>query len=220
MLIDISKTARALIEDEECKEVFQSLTSLYKNDQKTRHAKIRITDVPLIKYIALMYDRNSPIKNYSLERRKEEGAIRSDLDHSIKEVFAMTHERARAFAHLYLRYENDKIWANLRSHEDYFWELQLGLSNADVGLKDLDLKSKLSKAMDETVDKIEKWESKLFGDNTAGKELILNFSVEDYALSFAEAEESRQDSIQKEKDKILQEIKEDEEPDLGIDDED
>lgn len=146
-------------------------------------------DTQLLVYIALMYDKYSPIRKETLVNRKAIALSQAKVKtQDVADAWAnMTDKRVIMFAHYYLKHQNDKAWATLCSMNDFFWELQLnmGLTNvqdAEDPIKQLTLKAKLREEFEKTTASIQAQEDLIFGDNTEKKEAIINFYPEEFAL--------------------------------------
>jgi hypothetical protein len=148
-------------------------------------------DIPTIKYVALLYDQNSPLrlKIPDIIERKEECAELAELDNSKKaSIFELSDEKIIGYINAYLRYQSSKVWAVLSVNESCLWEYQQELlspitmyKNDREKLAALEVKTKLMSECDAIIRRIESYEEKLFGDNMSKKEEVLNYTPENIA---------------------------------------
>jgi uncharacterized protein YlzI (FlbEa/FlbD family) len=176
MLIDPNLSDEELYESESVSSIFS---------QVGENIYPKVGDMPLLKYIAYIYDKNSPIRLHNVKQRKVEALDYSGLQYRIEEILDMKDDKAIFFASAYLRTQRDVKWAALRSNEDFLWQCQEALLSNEDSLKDLETKQKLSNSIDTTIDKIEKYKAEIFGDNKESVDEIVNFRVEDYARDLA-----------------------------------
>jgi DUF1680 family protein len=151
---------------------------------------ITISDIPIIKYVALLYDVKSPmrLKIPDVAMRKEECAEMAELKDNIESIFDLSHEKVLGYINAYLKYQSSKVWAVLAANEEVLWQYQQELLTPIVNYKNdkdklqaLDMKSKLMNECDAIIKRIDAYEEKLFGDNKQEKEKIINFTPETIA---------------------------------------
>lgn len=176
MLIDPNLSDEELYESESVSSIFS---------QVGENIYPKVGDMPLLKYIAYIYDKNSPIKLHNAKQRKVEALEYSGLQYRVEEILDMKDKKAIFFASAYLRTQRDAKWATLRSNEDFLWQCQQALLSDEDGLQDLEKKQKISNSMDITFERIEKYKAEIFGDNKESVDEIVNFRVEDYARDLA-----------------------------------
>lgn len=152
--------------------------------------KLPKTSVPLIKYIALLYDQKSPmrLKIPDINERKKECADMAGLPKNCESIFNLTDDNTLRYVNAYLRHQSSKIWAILAANEDVLWQYQAELfspitefRNDKDKLQALEIKSKLMAECDAIIKRIEAYEDKLFGDNKDRKSDILKLSPESIA---------------------------------------
>lgn len=148
------------------------------------------SDTSLLRYVALLYDRSSPLRTKipDIIERKEECFTLAGLKSMKDEIFDLSHEKVVGYINVYLRYQSSKIWAILAANEEVLWQYQQELlkpitdfKNDKDKLQALEIKSKLMSECDAIIKRIESYEDKLFGDNTEKKEEILNYTPENIA---------------------------------------
>lgn len=148
------------------------------------------SQIPVIRYVALMYDQNSPMRNKipDISERKEECAELADLKVGKEEIFDLSDEKVLGYINVYLRHQSSKLWAILAANEEVLWQYQQELltpiknfKNDKDKLQALEIKSKLMGECDAIVKRIESYEQKIFGDNFESKEQILSFTPESIA---------------------------------------
>lgn len=144
----------------------------------------------VIKYVALMYDHNSPMRNKipDISERKEECAEVAGLKSGREKIFDLSDDNVVGYINTYLRYQSSKLWAILAANEEVLWQYQQELltpitnyKNDKDKLQALEMKSKLMQECDAIVKRIESYEQKIFGDNFERKEDILAFTPESIA---------------------------------------
>ena len=182
MLLDPTIPDEDVLESVVIDSLFGGLERLNKN------LRPKIDDVPLLKYIALMYDKNSPLQNFNISRRKQEALNMSELIMNVEDVLGMKNKKAIFYASAYLRFQKDKIWASLKTNEEVFWQCQEALISNNDDLSDLKKKGELQDAMDKSLERGKKYEAELLGDNLQAKDEIINFDVEDYVRLLMEAQ--------------------------------
>lgn len=148
------------------------------------------SDIPILRYVALMYDKNSPLRTKvaNIEERKEECAEIAGIKTDKDKIFDLSHEKVVRYINIYLRYQSSKIWAILAANEDVLWQYQQELfkpitdfKNDKDKLQALEIKSKLMSECDAIIKRIEAYEEKLFGDNLEKKDEIINYTPESIA---------------------------------------
>lgn len=158
----------------------------------TKHifGSITASEVPVIKYVALLYDVKSPmrLKIPDVDMRKEECAEMSELKDGKEDIFNLSNDKILGYINSYLKFQSSKVWAVLTANEEVLWQYQQELltpikdfKNDKDKLQALDMKSKLMNECDSIIRRIESYEEKLFGDNHQEKDKIINFTPETIA---------------------------------------
>lgn len=183
----------ALFEQSEFRKMALPVTELITEKHQTVKqifGKVDKSDIPMLLYVAYMYDKNSPLRTKisSIEDRKEEAADLSGLKSGREDIFSLEHPSIVKYISSYLQFQNSKIWAILASNEEVLWQYQQELLNPIVNFKNdkdklsaLEIKSKLMNECDAIIKRIDAYEEKLFGDVTDKKEEILNYTPESIA---------------------------------------
>lgn len=152
--------------------------------------KITLADVPYIKYIALIYDKHSPLRTKipDVLERKNEASIIAGIKGNKDSLFDLSYSGIIDKISAYLKHQNSKIWAILLANEEVLWQYQSELFTPITEFKTdkdklqaLEIKSKLMAECDAIIKRIDSYEDKLFGDITEKKEEILNFTPETIA---------------------------------------
>jgi hypothetical protein len=153
--------------------------------------RIPIDHVPILKYVALLYDVKSPLrlKIPDISLRKQECAEIAGLkDGENSGIFDLSHDNILAYINSYLRYQSSKVWAILTANEEVLWQYQqellkpiLDFKNDKDKLQALEIKSKLMAECDAIIKRIESYEDKIFGDNKEKKDVIRNITPESIA---------------------------------------
>lgn len=152
--------------------------------------KVSPDDIPMLRYIALLYDVKSPLrlKIPDIVERKEECAEMSDIKDGKLEIFDLSNDKLLGYINVYLRYQSSKVWAILAANEEVLWQYQQELLTPIVNFKNdkdklqaLEIKSKLMAECDAIIKRIESYEDKIFGDNKQEKDKILNYTPESIA---------------------------------------
>jgi hypothetical protein len=158
----------------------------------TKHifGSITASEVPVIKYVALLYDVKSPmrLKIPDVDMRKEECAEMSELKDGKEDIFNLSNDKILGYINSYLKFQSSKVWAVLTANEEVLWQYQQELltpikdfKNDKDKLQALDMKSKLMNECDSIIRRIESYEEKLFGDNHQEKDKIINYTPETIA---------------------------------------
>lgn len=152
--------------------------------------KVSKEDIPLIKYVALLYDMKSPmrLKIPDIVERKEECAEMAELKGDNTHIFDLSDDKVLGYINVYLKHQSSKIWAILAANEEVLWQYQQELLTPIVNFKNdkdklqaLEIKSKLMGECDAIIKRIEAYEDKLFGDNKEKKDKIINYTPESIA---------------------------------------
>lgn len=147
------------------------------------------SDIPLIRYISLIYDQRSPLRQKlaNIQSRKEEASRISGINNA-DDIFDLNEEKMIAYINAYLRFQSSKVWAIMTSNEEVLWQYQQELmkpitdfKNDKDKLQALEIKSKLMSECDSIIKRIESYEDKIFGDATDKKDEIINYTPESIA---------------------------------------
>lgn len=148
------------------------------------------SNIPLIKYIVLMYDQKSPYRTkiVELRERKLEAKARAALTFDPDELISREGSDMPTMISSFLRFQNSKVWAALISNEEVLWQYQQELLAPITTYKDdkmklqaLEIKSKLMQECDAILKRLESYEEKIFGGNIEYKKEILGTSPESIA---------------------------------------
>jgi hypothetical protein len=152
--------------------------------------KVLVDDIPMLRYIALLYDIKSPLrlKIPDIVERKEECAEMANIKDGKLEIFDLSNDKLLGYINVYLRYQSSKVWAILAANEEVLWQYQQELLTPIVNFKNdkdklqaLEIKSKLMAECDAIIKRIESYEDKIFGDNKQEKDKIINYTPESIA---------------------------------------
>lgn len=152
--------------------------------------KVSKDDIPLIEYVALLYDMKSPmrLKIPDIVERKEECAEMAGLKGDNSHIFDLSDDKLLGYINVYLKHQSSKIWAILAANEEVLWQYQQELltpitnfKNDKDKLQALEIKSKLMGECDAIIKRVEAYEEKLFGDNQLKKDKIINYTPESIA---------------------------------------
>lgn len=148
--------------------------------------KINSQDIPMVKYVLLMYDSQSPLRKKiaDLVERKKEAASMAELK-EYQGLFDLSDERLVGLVNKFLRFQNNRLWAILATQEELLWQYQSELLkpiNVYKGdkekLQGLEVKGKLMNDIDTMLRRCETYETTIFGDNTQGKDKIVSYNPE------------------------------------------
>lgn len=152
--------------------------------------KVDLEDIPMLKYIALLYDIKSPLrlKIPDIVERKQECYDMADVKQDKLHIFDLSHDKLLGYINVYLRYQSSKVWAVLTANEEVLWQYQQELLTPIVNFKNdkdklqaLEIKSKLMAECDSIIKRIESYEDKIFGDNKQEKDKVINYTPESIA---------------------------------------
>ncbi len=162
---------------------------LIENASKQMHGVAK-GDIPLLKYTALMYDKNSPIRREPMDRRKmiacEQAEFKSNGD--IENAVLIKNDRVVAFIHYYLRFQNDHTWTSYILNSEVFHQNgQIVLKGASDP-KEQQTVMALMKSNEELRVRIKSYEDEIFGDNKEKMKEIISFYPEDFVEELEKAE--------------------------------
>lgn len=153
------------------------------------------SDEEFIRYVALMYDKNSPLKRYTIESKKEQAVKHSGIineDH-IERVYTLkkknrsgeleTDTKLVGMIHCYLKYQNNFAWSSYNINSELFWQNQLTVLKGATDPKEQETIMKLMDRNETLRARLKSYEDEIFGDNKEEMEEIINFSVEDYVAA-------------------------------------
>ncbi len=149
-------------------------------------------------YVALMYDKHSPLRKETIVNRKSIAISQAGItsDNTRTKWCNLDDKRLIMMVHNYLRYQNDKAWSSLCTAEEVYWDLQEKIlsyktdKDGDV-LKDTELKIKLTQRMSELMDTVAKFQDMVFNDNKEKMDEIINFWVEDFVEVLEQKQKER-----------------------------
>ena len=160
-----------------------------------RFPPVTKADRKMLIYVALVYDKNSPLRRDVLVNRKTVALEQAGVDNgeTIDIWCNMRSDRLVMMIHYYLRYQDDYSWAALCTIGEFFWKLQIDMSTSlgekgEDNLKDLQIQSKLRDEFSRTIDEIRKYQDIVFGDNKDKMSEIINFYPEDFVELLEEKE--------------------------------
>ena len=86
--------------------------------------KVSTEDIPMLRYIALLYDIKSPLrlKIPDIVERKEECAEMANIKDGKLEIFDLSNDKLLGYINVYLRYQSSKVWAVLAANEEVLWQ--------------------------------------------------------------------------------------------------
>ena len=135
-------------------------------------------DNKLIKYVLLMYDANSPMKEQfpDLNIRKEQAALLCGYDlvkdeSLLSTIFFFENDKVTKMVDEFLRKQNNRVWSMIVSNEQTFFEYQTKLLRPVDGDKDKDIlqalqiKSKIMDDLNNINERLESYYMKLYGDD-------------------------------------------------------
>lgn len=135
-------------------------------------------DNKLIKYVLLMYDANTPLKEQfpDLNIRKEQAALLCGYDlikdeSLLSTIFFFENEKVTKMVDEFLRKQNNRVWSMIVSNEQTFFEYQTKLLRPVDGDKDKDIlqalqiKSKIMDDLNNINDRLEAYYMKLYGED-------------------------------------------------------
>ena len=155
---------------------------------------INATDESFLKYIALMYDKNSPIQKQQIANRKLIASEQADFKNIAEAERAVDIKDGRVVAliHYYLRFQSDFVWSAYCTTAESFWGNQQMILKGAGDAKEQETVIKLQERLPKMIESLEAYQHKIFGDNKEKIIEIINFSVEDYALALREADKERE----------------------------
>lgn len=164
------------------------------NDNQSKSTRnISPSDTSLLKYVALMYDKNSPIKREPIDRRKiiacEQAQFKSNSE--TENAVLIKNDRVVALIHYYLRFQNDHTWTSYILNSEVFHQnAQIVLKGASDP-KEQQTVMALMKSNEELRNRIKSYEDEIFGDNKDKMHEIINFYPEDFVDVLDEKKKER-----------------------------
>lgn len=149
-----------------------------------------VSEIPILIYIALMYDQKSPLrlKISNIQERKEEAAEMAGIKGDTSDIFDLRDNNILVYINIYLRHQSSKVWSVLAANEEVLWQYQQELltpikdfKNDKDKLQALEIKTKLMQECDAIIKRIDAYEDKLFGDTKERKTEILKLTPESIA---------------------------------------
>lgn len=149
-------------------------------------------DDRMMRYVLLMYDMNSPLREYypELDKRKQFAASMAGYDLDKEDVTGLfdfkikVEDEEVAYDELlnmiikYLKYQNNYIWSMIVGNEQAFYEFNKrvmipvdGTRDKDI-LQAVDIKNKLMDAQDNIVQRLQKYLRELTGEDDKLEESI------------------------------------------------
>jgi len=149
-------------------------------------------DDRMIRYVLLMYDMNSPLREYypELEKRKQFAASTAGYDLDKDDVTGLfdfkikVEDEEVAYEELlnlivkYLKYQNNYVWSMIVGNEQAFYEFNKrvmipvdGTRDKDI-LQAVDIKNKLMDAQDNIVQRLQRYLRELTGEDDKLEESI------------------------------------------------
>jgi hypothetical protein len=159
----------------------------------TKIKMVNASDIPLLKYVALMYDKNSPLKREPIDRRKiiacEQANFRTKTEQ--EQAVLIKTDKVVAFIHYYLRFQDDHTWTSYMLNSEVFHQnVQIVLKGASDP-KEQQTVMALMKSNEELRSRIKSYEEEIFGDNKESMKEIINFYVEDFVEALEQKEKER-----------------------------
>lgn len=152
---------------------------------------LMISDVPLIGYIALVYDKNSPLRKEDLAERKTSAVSLCNFPtaEESKNALGLTDDRTKAFLHKYIKAQNSVKWTQYISFEAAFYNNVKIMMDEQTGVADQEKIGKITTNNIKILEEMEKMKETLFLDDVEKAETIINFFPEDFARARKEAME-------------------------------
>ena len=100
-----------------------TVKSIYKELNKNPETAIRKSDEALLRYIALMYDKNSPIKKEPIDERKRRSVAQAQFEtkEESDKATEISDDKVVALINYYLRYQHDLVWGQYMMSLEVFW---------------------------------------------------------------------------------------------------
>lgn len=164
------------------------------NDNQSKSTRnISPSDTSLLKYVALMYDKNSPIKREPIDRRKiiacEQAQFKSNSE--TENAVLIKNDRVVALIHYYLRFQNDHTWTSYILNSEVFHQNAQIVLKGSSDPKEQQTVMALMKSNEELRNRIKIYEDEIFGDNKDKMHEIINFYPEDFVDVLDEKKKER-----------------------------
>jgi hypothetical protein len=167
-----------------------------------QHPKLKtivgdLVDDKMLRYVLLMYDINSPLKNHypELAKRKEWAASLAGYDvesEEVKSLYTLTiectetsedgkekkviepHEELVNMITNIIAYQNNRTWTMIVTNEQTFYEYhkRVMMEISEDGLKNVQVKTSLLQAMDEIDSRLEVYYRRISGEDGALEDAI------------------------------------------------
>jgi len=151
-------------------------------------------DEKLVRYVLLMYDVKSPLKDHypDLQKRKEMAAAMSGYDMDKDDVTGIfefkikeeeeyiPHEELLNLTIAYLKYQNNWVWSMVVSNEQAFYEYNKRVMMPVDGSRDKDIlqainiKTQIMVAQDEIYNRLQKYYKDMSGGDTDLEQAIVS----------------------------------------------
>lgn len=143
---------------------------------------LMISDVPLIGYVALVYDRYSPLRKEDLLDRKS-SAINLCNFPTAKEAKCardISDDRTKAFVQKYIKAQHSVKWAQYVSFEAAFYNNNKIMMDEQTGVADQEKIGKITANNIKILEELERMKEFMFIDDSDKAEEIINFFPEDF----------------------------------------
>lgn len=149
----------------------------------------------LLKYVMLMYDKNSPAVRFwqDVAQRKRECAVLAGYDlksdyKTLESVFDFTDFNLQEITIEFLKDQNNLVWAMIVSNEQTFYEYQktimsevLAFDSDKEKMSAVIIKTKLMQDSDEIVERLTGYYAKVFGDGEEKRIATQSYTPESIA---------------------------------------
>ena len=174
-------------------EVIKKIYSELARNATSKMPRVNSRDRKALIFIALMYDKNSPLQRETIDRRRMIAVEQADFDSQQKaeDVVFLRDSRVLMLIHYYLKYQNDFAWSSYILNSEVFWQNQQTVLKGASDPKEQETIMKLMEGNEKLRARLKGYEDEILGDNKDKMLEILNYSLEDYVAELEAANPGR-----------------------------
>jgi hypothetical protein len=150
---------------------------------------LMISDIPLMGYVALVYDRFSPLRKEDLSDRKGSAIALCNFPTVSEADLAISigDDRTKTFVQKYIKAQHSVKWAQYVSFEAAFYNNIKIMMDEQTGVGDQEKIGKITANNIKILEELERMKEFMFIDDTDQAESIINFFPEDFCRLRKEA---------------------------------
>lgn len=150
---------------------------------------LSVSDMPLIAFVAFVYDKYSPLRKEDLSERKSSALslCRFPTATESKMALSLGDDRTKTFVHKYIKAQHSAVWSQYVAFEAAFYNNIKTMMNEQEGVADQEKIGKITSNNIMILGQLEKMKETMFLDDTDRAEEIINFFPEEFVKMRSEA---------------------------------